>query len=1741
MSISSEHMGQLARASIRNQSLLEPNAAVAPAGQRNWDRRFVSAQNLKPDQSFANLFQSIQPSAKQLKTYIDNGLELEPQAPLLIPQDNKPAKSYADLFTLKPSDTGRLSIDLVSVKSKKFDKSAEAQAYNAFHNELKDSEEASNAQRSNFQRLFDRVKNAFKSEPKLVFERKDVPTEPHASAPHADASNPPAPAQAAPTQDPNFRDATWTVTTSDMKPEAKEKLEGHLITNSTKEDFKDRSKIWKIAFGVAFTAGLVAMGFVLAPLLSIGLVVGGTAVMGLVLSKALNHIRSPWWHKTLEGQIQTKERNDAVEIGRKFSDMVRQQSKLDNFSEHGLSMPEEGNIRSEVIPEGDLKDFMAIAKKYDSTKLKAAVKKHLLDKSTSHLDTRTIDNSKKSNWFRIFTGNSRGEAKKTIDIVADHITKGIMRGIALGTVDTISDELTRKLGDRGQAAVKANLLPTQEAFRNAIFTLIPDARGFQLMDVKGIFDDTEQYNEVSKNARQNLTAEIKKGENCVYGLANAKSFVDELDRLDHALVEQKASLDQVAELVGKKALNLGDNNAIGTLGEINEQLQELFDPDKSPAKLQDLASALKAKTAAVRTNVLDPNRTSKLIEAHANALMDMIEKINVAIDDSLKVSLVLKQAELALQGDNLNQNTIQLHENALKKLDDDIRNLNPLGVRDLNHEHRETTPRLNRLNEGISTIKTAYRGQADFQSLLAQGRDISQQEGGFARAFDAQAEVEQAIHLQAHNVSQWLDKGFAQPTDLQGAQQQINAWRSGLAGAALGLSPQQQSGCSQVLSKLGDRGNAELIESLKPTGPENLSELLQSLEAIENTDRSSAQNALDGFVRAKQTLGEGNALAQSLTQALHAGQLEVINKHQDLMAVHQNLGAIYASDTGAKLYQLDGKSRPEGDLDARAFLHMLMRFTSSNVADSNFIVGALSKLQTTDPRQEKLNLEQVALNADLLAGLNHNELQQLKGFTNVVCDKKVSPIEAAILEKDMQAQALVQVISQQIVPGANAGIADPQVQAEIRRGAELKDPNGVAEFNSVTEQLLEKLKLKEIVSVSEKDMLSQLEKSAVLLKELIGFKGTTEKLIDKVRNDPELQKELSIVLHLYHQVSASDGSTGRLEHKFSSDALRKEAKEFITYKKASGEALTKVPETTQKRLEERNKRIAEFETIFGKHQDDKAIDKAIGDGGKKRFITAFAYEKRAHQALLQDSPAERRNQSAQEQRILIEGTAIEAIESRTIMPLLRTEVFGDGNINVLRERLQTAYQKRLEVIQELIGETDTNGTFNAGNSSYLISQLESLRDKIPTKDDLQKACREAQSGQLVHIGQLFKEADIANGLSKAEIKTAYQAGMYQASLENLKWFDPKTLQNERPGFLGRIIFRLMGRGQRLPRILQRNDLQAINESIAKIAKNSSSQQQLLALNAQLTKDVEHLEKIKDGMVKDPQKLILAYQLLAVEQLGHKSDSKNPSLTNEDMAAIKSRWEALFPQGAGGVGQKFFDVVSKLPIAVGDNLTKILSRLGEGKPRLLSEVTTALKAIQSEQQEVSALHQLLKSKMEDLPFDANNSWLNQSQDMGKAMLGAGLGQFDLQTVLGAANAKEAGKESVVAFLASWKQAREVGQSGNIAEAIRLGRMAKHEMTERIKDLQQQSGTYPVHLERLRDQLEENLLNALPNAPVQTLTPLSREEFLDMNANNNLDEAHDMGEFNPEDLKGAMIESSAPTTEKKKKGFLAKLFS
>ena len=80
-------------------------------------------------------------------------------------------------------------------------------------------------------------------------------------------------------------------------------------------------------------------------------------------------------------------------------------------------------------------DFIKLAREKDRDALFEQVRKELLNKETSHLDPKTIKNANKGligGFFKDWglTGNQKGHANKTVDIVAKEITEGIMRGVS---------------------------------------------------------------------------------------------------------------------------------------------------------------------------------------------------------------------------------------------------------------------------------------------------------------------------------------------------------------------------------------------------------------------------------------------------------------------------------------------------------------------------------------------------------------------------------------------------------------------------------------------------------------------------------------------------------------------------------------------------------------------------------------------------------------------------------------------------------------------------------------------------------------------------------------------------------------------------------------------------------------------------------------------------------------------------------------------------------------------------------------------------------------------------------------------------------------------------------------------------------------------------------------------------------------------------------------------------------------
>lgn len=1793
MSVPPNVANRLSQASIQSrQSLANPvpgahdapgEVGHVPGPQlgRQWDRSFVNKEKLVPTTTFASLFQRIQPTAKQIGDYMHTGLnnadeshavsqpellaESHPPEGQQVPEGEKRVShKYADLFTFTTNEKGELQIKLKPTENstgKKFklENSNEAKAYESFRTELQDERAIANQGKSALSRLWSSIKDSVSRGVKLEFNRQyadpagsEIPAQAQAllanpkapvsaDIPAGEGANvPPEEAQAqdtVPAQNAadRFRNVKMTVSTTDMSAEVKQNLKGHEIDNSAKAEFKDTSRGWKIAAGVLAAGVLIGAGIVFGPVLIplltavggiaiAGGVIGGTVALG-VIGKALSYIKAPWWGSTLQGKIEKKERKDAIDLGDSYAQMVRQQFVTDHDSRHGVQAPEGGWAKPSVLETGKLKDFMAIAAKNSPADLKAAIKAHLLNPETSHLDPSTIANAKRTTFFSgwFFTGNAKGHAQKTVDMVANQIALGIMRGVGEGVMQLMANALSDELSRRGHRATEDMFNPTQAAFTSAVSSLLPEGKNFELQDTKQILARMANYKTESEQASAGLEREINKGEDCLFGLTNATHFKQQLERLNGALSLQKASLDQVSALVGSKALGLEGSNPTGSLGDVNERLPELLAADKSPEQIQALKQELKDHLTELRAKINSSDVTAALIEAHANALMDTIDKMDKAIDDVAGYATALKEAETAFTSLNPSQALIQQHIETLKGFDRDSRDLNPLGVEGLDYAFMGTQERRDRLDKGIAHIEQAFNSQQSFSDLLKEGVATSKVEGGFALALSepTAAKVQQAIDSQTLHLREWGALGFSRPADWPSAETQAQTWRSSVAGTALGLSHEQQNRCSKVLSKLGDLGNTGLIEQLKGTAPDKLSEVLSGLEVLQSQEGNPAQHALDGYMLADQKLGVGKPpVAAPLMQALAADHSELILKHQLLMKIHQNLSQAATAELGGKLYQWADIEVPPEALKTQEFLGLLEKFTLQGPGGDSATTRALSNLAAI-PSEGELHLDNVAKRAEQLNSIGRDELTLIEAFTNTLTDKFKNQLEQAIDQKNQRAQAAAIALKQQIVGEAAGGVSQASVQAVVADAASLKDANSIAEYKQLTQDLLEGLRTRKDVQVEQKDAQMQIERDAEMLKALTGFSGSTDALMKKVMDNAELRRELSIVLNLFHQVRASDASPGKLEHSFSPEALAESAKRLAAYESLSDSALDDVTPATKQRLENRNKYLNIFKNLEGKKLTDELKSK-----NSKNYITDFAYEQRAHQALIANGPDDVINMSDQEKRILIENTATDQANVERKHTMFRNELLSDAKLEVMRQALQQSYQPRLDAIQSLIGKTDSQGLFNAANSDYLVTQLEALQNKIPTTQELRDAYNNAQRGGLVKVGKLFMEADIAKTMNKDAIEGAYQRGMYEASSENLKWFDPKKFSASRPGFVGRFIFKLLGRDKRLPRMLQTKDVTAINRAVQNIAKKGIQNTQLIQQNKLLNTSVLELQTRRKALLKDTAKLEAAYKLLAIEQLELKLNT-NPILTDQDMAAIDSRWHALFPDAQ--VGRDYFEA-NERPVQAGASLATIEQTFDA---KLAEKVSTELADIGLKQQQLRELHQTLKQAIDNLPDSKGAQWYTNRSSVARAMGQMGFSSVDMDTITPLRTSGFQDKE-ILEMITPWKQARDmINKDKNSTQALLIGRQAKHELVEQIKQYHLEGLTSKeIALQDFLDLQEEHLLDALPPPGAQTLTKLTSDEIAEFGAKGGLDETFDAGKVDDSENFNAFIDSSDSKKSKSK---------
>ena len=666
-----------------------------------------------------------------------------------------------------------------------------------------------------------------------------------------------------------------------------------------------------------------------------------------------------------------------------------------------------------------------------------------------------------------------------------------------------------------------------------------------------------------------------------------------------------------------------------------------------------------------------------------------------------------------------------------------------------------------------------------------------------------------------------------------------------------------------------------------------------------------------------------------------------------------------------------------------------------------------------------------------------------------------------------------------------------------------------------------KLELRKNVVVDQKELARQIVAAAAELKTLINFDGSIDKLVEKVIADPEMGRELLIVLHAHHLVAAIDSRAG-LAHEFTSADLVAGAKKIGELAILTGDAIESKDLTTEikKRLSARN----DFINIFKKQGFEKppALSKVQID-----FVSDFLYEERAHQALMTLEGAPKELLSL-EQRIMIEGTAVAQVNTENRHGMFLSQLLNDGSMKHLQQMLQTSFAGQAKAMKGLGDKLDTH--INAANSDYLSAQVQALEDKIFQPAALMDAFKNAKTGNLAAVGRVFMDADKAKAMSPSELENVYLRGMYKSSLNNLRWFDPKKFSAERPGFLGRMMFRVMGRGKRLPAMLGTKNLANISAAVVKIGTGSKPSEQLQAQFKFLNESIAALQGRKDNLIKDPGKLRLAYSMLAVEQLEHKaSGDVNDRLTAEDIKAIDGRWDELFADSKNA--KEYFQTTER-PVKVGATLATITSSLGK---KFTQEASNELQLIRQQQQDIGELHQKIKQGIDELPDAQGKLWHEGTYSeshygahgpgIAKSLQGLGLHSLDMALVGTILQSGSCTAQALANHLKLWERAHQEIKTGS-DNALLLGRQAKHELGVLIAEANSDDidGTeFKAELRELRDTLEDNFLNAMPSS-LQTLQALDLAEITDLSAEglSNLDEGFDGYSVPDQNLKGAVVE-------------------
>lgn len=1239
----------------------------------------------------------------------------------------------------------------------------------------------------------------------------------------------------------------------------------------------DKSRPWKIAAGIGLAVVAVVAVAVVGPAAVIGAltsafagmsalgvvggVVGGLALTAYV-GKKLALLKSPWWGKTAEGQIQKLARDQSKELGEGFSKMVRSQMALDHTKSNIVGAAVEAEAPTLCDPK-KLQHFLLLAKNKGPDELRKEIREFLLNPRTSFLDKSTIDRAKGGTGF-FFAGGKKAHAEKTVNIVTDEIYKGIIRGVGEGYLDLLEAAVADQKTIAAQGVFKEAILPAVDEFKNAI-------EGFRQEELDSVvrggesntFEiyETEERTIKLEDYQRRASGFLKdiKAKSDVLGDSNVATYTEVLKGFDQDVKKHLDSLQTVKSL-------LTDPDHPSSLGTIQGKIGELLNNQDSAAEeIAQTKIDLLANLAEARRKINNFEETPNLLEVHHEALLKTLDQLESAINGAATIAETLSNTHKNLKENTPTRDAIDQHLENLNALE--IPDVNPLRLENVYVNFARATETRDDLINDLASIKSLYEKQSNTETqtnnqiALAGGDKFLD-----GISSDAHKTLLAGFDEQKQQLNAWTGKGYASPSGLDPDKQKSDYLRN-MAGAAAGIPQEARDDLSQSLEKLCNSANDIVLKNLKISGESKI----EHLNVIENLLRDPApenglKNSCLALRSARSIYPEDSSKALALTQALFPDHTKNLAKYAKVSSTLDGLKKLFNGDIGTRLYGWAQTSdslalKPES-FESASFLSLIAKFQQSiehDPSSTERLAISLNGVNDEVALLDQLDVLDSLLSEDLdeISSLQQNLEGQIADNERLVEFQAMSNAFEAFLNDGLERSPLADVIKKytQVQPGM-------QEQAK-EVGQHLKQTVG----------LIHDVKNSKILQNA------QAEEAMTYLAKV--FRTDPQTIQKAVQNNREIANTVNQFLYAYHatKVNEQSGLNGlSATTGFSSDELKNGIKtlascplSIVPDQKDVKNMSAKDYNSFKQRLEDRNNAISAALAANGDESEIKFLK------SHRTVLEKFLYEEKAYKALLGGGELEYSH------RIALEQISPNP-KGRDSAPIVRDELLQVSRINSVQQQLQNNSKPELECSQKLLEKSP--------RSEFLASQVQHLQENtVGDALGIQDAYKNAHLGGAVSIGQRLVASERMKGLSSEEITASLQKEEFESLKKALKYINPKQMELQRPGLFMRLVNRILRRETGVEKLMSRVvDVPKAKEDLATLAKHGIAtarlNEQLEFLELTQTK----LQSQRDGLINDPEKAKVAINYLAAEHLAAKVVSDpDAKLSSDDISTIRSNW------------------------------------------------------------------------------------------------------------------------------------------------------------------------------------------------------------------------------------------------------------